>query len=181
MADKATNGTEDLVQAYNKAIECAVGAMDAGVAQATSAVKLMNEAAETERKEFGKVLEQGTIQARKRSENMAVVLPGMFQGFAVKPGAATPEFGPQVFSPDVKESIGKLIESETAFYESMAQAWVQYITGFEQRRGAATKALMESNVKALESSQRAARGAVEYGEALFNWSLETANAQNKKS
>ena len=176
MADKATNGTEDLVQAYNKAIECAVGAMDAGVAQATSAVKLMNEAAETERKEFGKVLEQGGIQARKRSENIAVVLPGMFQGFAVKPGAATPEIGPEV-----KESIGKLIESETAFYESMAQAWVQYITGFEQRRGAATKALMESNVKALESSQRAARGAVEYGEALFNWSLETANAQSKKS
>ena len=176
MADKATNGTEELVQAYNKAVESAVSAMDAGVGQATSAVKLLSDASETERKELGKALEQGTIQARKRSENMAVVLPGMFQGFAVKPGAPAPEFGAEF-----QESVGKLIASETAFYESMAQAWVQYITGFEQRRGAATKALMESNVKALESGQRAARGAVEYGEALFNWSLETANAQSKKS
>lgn len=176
MADKATNGTEDLVQAYNKAVECAVSATDASVAQATIAVKLMSEAAETERKEFGKVMEQGTAQARKRSENLAAVLPGIWQGFAVKPGASAPEFGAEF-----QESVGKLIESETAFYESMAQVWVQYFTGTEQRRSAATKALMENNVKALESSQRAAKGAVEYGEALFNWSMETAKAQSKKS
>ena len=176
MADKETNGTEELVQAYNKAVECAVSSMDAGVAQATSTVKLMNEAAENERREFGKVLEQGAIQSRKRSEELATVLPVMFQGFAVKPGTSAPEFGPEF-----QESVGKLIASERAFYESMAQAWVQYFTGAEQRRSTAAKALMDGNAKMLESSQRAARGAVEYGEALFNWSMETANAQNKKS
>ena len=180
MADKATNGTDDLVQAYNRAVESAVGAFDTSIAQATNTVKLLADAAEAERREYGKVLEQGAIQARKRSENLAAVLPVMFQGFAVKPGAAAPEIGPQVFNPDVKESIGKLIEGETAFYESLAQAWMQYVSDSEQRRSVATKALMENNAKVLESSQKAAKGAIEYGEAVFNWSVETAKAQNSK-
>ncbi len=184
MADKATNGTDDLVQAYNRAVESAVGAFDTGIAQATNTVKLLADAAEAERREYGKVLEQGAIQARKRSENLAAVLPVMFQGFAVKPGAAAPEIGPQVFNqafnPDVKESVSKLIEGETAFYESLAQAWMQYILDSEQRRSAATKALMESNARVIESGQKAAKGAVEYGEAVFNWSVETVNAQNAK-
>ena len=175
MADKATNGTDELVQAYNRAVESAVGAFDTGVAQATTTVKLLADTAEEERREFAKVVEQGTIQARKRSENLAAVLPVMFQGFAVKPGAAAPEIGPEV-----KESIGKLIEGETAFYESLSQSWMQYISGAEQRRSAAANSLMESNARVLESSRKAARGAVEYGEAVFNWSMETANAQNTK-
>ena len=175
MADKATNGTDDLVQAYNRAVESAVGAFDNSVAQAATTVKLLADTAEAERREFAKVLEQGTIQARKRSENLAAVLPAMFQGFALKPGIAAPEIGPEV-----KESIGKLTEGETAFYESLSQAWMQYILDSEQRRSAATRALMESNAKVIESSQKAARGAVEYGEAVFSWSLEAANAQNTK-
>ena len=173
MADKATNGTDDLVQAYNRAVESAIGAFDTGVAQATTAVKVLSDAAETERAEFGKVMEQGAAQARKRGENLAAVLPGMYQAFAVKPGAAAPEIGPEV-----KESVGKLIEGETAFYESMSQAWMQYISELEQRRSAAAKSLMESNVKVIESGQKAAKGAVEYGEALFGWSVETANARS---
>ena len=32
----------------------------------------------------------------------------------------------------------------------------------------------------IESGQKAAKGAVEYGEAVFNWSVETVNAQNAK-
>ena len=172
MADKATNGTDDLVQAYNRAVESAIGAFDTGVAQATTAVKVLSDATETERAEFGKVLEQGVAQTRKRGENLAAVLPVMFQGFAVKPGAA-PEIGPEV-----KESVGKLIADETAFYDSMAQSWVQYISGLEQRRGAAAKAMLESNAKVIESGQKAAKGAVEYGEALFGWSVETANARS---
>ena len=175
MADKATNGTEDLVQAYNRAVESAVGAFDTGVAQATTTVKLLADAAEAERKEFAKVVEQGTNQARKRGENLATVLPVIFQGFAVKPGAAAPEIGPEI-----KESIGKLIEGEAAFYESLSQAWMQYMFDSEQRRSVAAKALMESNAKVIESSRKAAKGAVEYGEAVFGWSVETANAQNAK-
>ena len=175
MADKASNGTDDLVQAYNRAVESAVGAFDASVAQATATVRLLADAAETERREFGKVLEQGAGQARKRSENLAAVLPVMFQGFAVKPGAAAPEIGPEV-----KESVGKLMEGEAAFYESLSQAWMEYISGAEQRRSAATKVLMESNASVVESSRKAAKGAVEYGEAVFSWSVETANARNAK-
>ena len=175
MAEKATNGTDDMVQAYNRAVESAVGAFDTGVAQTTATVKLLADAAEAERREYGKVLEQGAIQARKRGENLAAVLPVMFQGFAVKPGAAAPEIGPEV-----KESIGKLMEGETAFYQSLSQAWMQYVSGAEQRRSAAAKALMESNARVIESGQKAAKGAVEYGEAVFNWSVEAANAQNAK-
>ena len=175
MADKAINGTDDLVQAYNRAIESAMGAFDTGFAQATSTAKLLADAAETERREFGKVLEQGTAQARVRSENMAAALPVMFQGPAVKPGAAAPQV-----APEFTESIGKLINGEMVFYESLAQAWMQYVSGSEQRRSAASKALMESNAKVLESGQKATKGAVEYGEALFTWSVETANAQNVK-
>ena len=63
-----------------------------------------------------------------------------------------------------------------AFYESWTQAWVQYVAGSEQRRTATAKAIMESNAKVVESSQRAAKGAVEYGGALFNWSMENVNA-----
>ena len=175
MADKATNGTDDLVQAYNQAVESAVGAFDTSVAQATATMKLLADTAEAERREFAKVLEQGTIQARKRGENMAAVLPAMFQGLAFKPGAAAPEI-----SPEVKESIGKLIEGETAFYESLSHAWMQYISGAEQRRSAVSNALMENNASLIESSQKAARGTVEYGESVFNWSVEAANAQNTK-
>ena len=113
MADKPTNGTEDLVQAYNKAVESTVGAVDTSVAQATAAAKLLTDAAEAERKEFGKVLEQGAGQARKRSENLAAVWPGMFQGIAATPGPGATPLGPQV-----QESISKLVESEMAFYES---------------------------------------------------------------
>ena len=171
MADKATNGTEDLVQAYNRAVESTVGAVDTSVAQATTTAKLLADAAETERKEFGKVLEQGAGQARKRSETLAAVLPGLFQGIAVTPGS-----GPSSFGPEVRESISKLLESEMAFYESWTQAWVQYVAGSEQRRTATAKAIMESNAKVVESSQRAAKGAVEYGGALFNWSMENVNA-----
>ena len=175
MADKATNGTDDLVQAYNRAVESAVGAFDTGVAQAANTVKLLADTSEAERREFAKVLEQATIQARRRSENLAAVLPVMFQGFALKPGAAAPEIGPEV-----KESIGKFIEGETAFYETLSHAWMQYMFDSEQRRSAAAKALMEGNARVIESSQKAVRGAVEYGEAVFSWSVETANAQNTK-
>ena len=172
MADKATNGTEDLVQAYNKAVESTVGAVDTSVAQVTATAKLLTDAAEAERKEFGKVLEQGTGQARKRSENLAAVWPGLFQGIAATPGSGATPFGPQV-----QESISKLVESEMAFYESWTQAWMQYMTGLEQRRSATAKGIMESNARVVESSQRAAKGAVEYGGALFNWSMETVNAK----
>lgn len=181
MADKATNGTDDLVQAYNRAVESAVGAFDTGIAQAANTVKLLADAAEAERMEYGKVLEQGAIQARKRSENLAAVLPVMFQGFSVKsgvkPGAAAPEIGPQGFNPEVKESIGKLMESETAFYQSLSQTWMQYITGFEQRRSEAAKSIMESNAKVVESGQQVAKDAAEYGGALVNWSMETVNSK----
>ncbi len=173
MADKATNGTGELVQAYNRAVESAIGAFDTGFAQAGAAAKALSDAAETERAEFGKALEQGAAQARQRGENMAAALPGVYQAFVFKPGAVAPEIGPEV-----KESVGKLIAGETAFYESMAQSWVQYLAGLEQRRGAAAKALMESNAKVIESGQQAAKGAVEYGEALFGWSVEASNARS---
>ena len=173
MADKATNGTEDLVQAYNRAVESAMGAFDASVAQANATVNLLAETAEAERREFGKALEQGASQARKRSENLAAVLPVMFQGFSVKPGAPAPEIGLEV-----KESAGRLMEGEAAFYQALSQVWMQYILDFEQRRSAATKTLMESNARVIESGQRAARGAAEYGQALFVWSAEAANARN---
>ena len=176
MSDKATNGTENLVQAYNRAVESAVGAFDAGVAQSTVNTRLLTDAAETERREFANIVEQGTALARRRGENLAAVLPEMFQAFAVKPGGTAPEF-----SPEARESISKLIESETEFYQSLTQAWMQYITGSEQRRSATTSALLEGNAKMLEASQNAARGAAEYGEAIFNWSMETATARNDRS
>ena len=172
MADKATNGTEDLVQAYNRAVESTIGAVDTSVAQTATTAKLLTDAAEAERQEFGKVLEQGAGQARKRSENLAAVFPSLFQGMAVKPGSSATPFGPEV-----GESISKLVESEMAFYESWTQAWMLYMTGSEQRRSATAKAIMESNAKVVESSQSAAKGAVEYGGALFNWSVETVNAK----
>ena len=97
MADKATNGTDELVQAYNRAVESAVGAFDTSVAQATNdGQSLLADTAETERKEFARMVEQSTVQARKRSENLAAVLPEMLQGFAVKPGAVAPDIGPEI-------------------------------------------------------------------------------------
>ena len=175
MADRDTNGTEDLVQAYDRSVEKAIGAFDAGVAQATGTVKLMTGAVETERREFGGLLEQGAAQARRRGENLAAVFPGLLQGFAANPATGAAEFGPEV-----KDSINRLIEGETAFYDAMTQAWMNYISGAEQRRSAAAGALLEGNAKAIEASQQAARGAMEFGEALFNWSMETATAQNPK-
>ncbi len=172
MADKATNGTEELLQAYNKAVASGLAAVDASVAQTTTTVKLVNEATQAERNEFGKVWEHGTDQARKRSENLAAVIPGMFQDIAAKPGSGVPTFGAAS-----KESFGKLIESEMAFYQSWTQAWMQYIAGLEERRSAAVKAMLESNAKVMESSQHAVKDAVEYGGALVNWSMETINTK----
>lgn len=175
MSEKATSGNDELVQAYNRAVENAVGAFDTGIAQAAGAVRLMSEAAETERDELGKALEQGATLARKRSENLATVLPGIWQGIAIRPGAAAPESGSEA-----RDSIGKLVESETSFYESMTEAWVKYVAGWEQRRGAAAVALMESNARVVDANQRAARGVAEYGQALFNWSMETANTKHAR-
>lgn len=172
MADKATDGTETLVQSYNKVVESAIGAFDTGVAQATTTVKLLADAAEAERGEFGKMMEQGTAQARKRNETLAAVMPGFFK---VNPG--TPGYGYTTFAPETQESVNKLVEGEMAFYEACTQAWVQYVTGFEQRRSEAAKSIMESNAKVVESGQCAARDAAGYGEALFNWSMETVNSQ----
>ena len=176
MSDKAINGTENLEQAYNRAVESAVGAFDTSITQTTAATRLMSDAAEAERKEFGKVIEQGATVTRQRNESLAATLPAIFQGFTPKPGATAPEI-----SPDVKESINKLIESESALYESLAQTWHQYIAGSEQRRIAATKALLDSNATLLDAGQKAAKEATAYGQAYINWSLETATAQNKKS
>ncbi len=172
MAENKTNGVEELVQAYNQAVSSGIAAMDAGMAQSTAAVKLMTDAVQTERTEYGKVWEEAAGQARKRGETLFALFPTIFQGMGSIPATGIPSV-----NPESKESVGKIVESELAFYQSWTQAWMQYFTGVEERRSAASKTLMQSSAKAMESGQKVVKDAVKYNGALIDWSLETVNAK----
>ena len=168
MADKATNGVEELVQAYNEAVSSGMAAMDAGMAKSTAATKLVTDAMQAERTEYGKVWEAAANQARKRSENITSLFPTVFQGMGTAPTVGIP-----AFSPEAKESVNKIIDSEIAFYQVWTKSWMDYFAGAEARRSAAAQKLLENNAKTIASCQEAVKNAVKYGEAIVDWSLET--------
>ena len=165
MADTATKSAEELVQAYNKAISSSFAAADAGIAQTTSAVKMVTETIQAERDEYGKTVEKSIGHVRARSENMA----GVMQSMAAMPTSGTPPF-----TAEAKESMNKLIEGEMAFYQPLTKSWMDYLSGVEVRRNAAAKAVLESNAKMIQSGQEVIESAVKYGESFIDWSMETA-------
>ena len=172
MADKANNGVEDLVQAYNEAVSSGVAAIDAGMAQTTAAAKVITDAMQSERTEYGKVWEQAADHARKRGESITALFPKVFEGTTAAEGKP----GFPMFSAEAKESVNKIIEGEMAFYQAWTKTWMDYLAGMDSRRSAATQTLLEGNAKTLTSSQDAVKSAVKYGEAIIDWSLESVNA-----
>jgi len=166
MADKATKSAEELAQAYNKAIASGFAVADAGIAQTTAAVKMFTDAVQTERDEYGKAVEQAVTHARARGENLVSMMQSM---------TAIPKSGAPAFTSEAKESVNKLIESEMAFYQAWTKSWIDYLSGAEARRSAAAQAMLESNSKVIECSQEAMKSAAKYGEALMDWSMESAN------
>ena len=165
MADKASKNPEELMQAYNKAIASGFAVADAGIAQTTAAVKMFTDAVQTERDEYGKAVEQVVSHARTRGENLASVMQSM---------TVAPKSGSTPFGPEAKESVNKLIEGEVAFYQTWTKGWMDYLSGVEARRSAAAQAMLESNAKVAESGQEAMKSAAKYGEALMDWSMESA-------
>ena len=160
MAGTTTNSADELMQAYGQAVSSGFAAADAGMAQATNAVKLITGAIQTERNEYGKVMEQAASHARARGENLA----GAMQTVATTPP----------FTPEAKNSISKIVDGEMAFYQAWTKSWMDYLAGVEARRNAAAKAMLESNAKAVASSQEAMKSAVKYGEAFIEWSMGAA-------
>ena len=174
MADKETTPasgggagtqTEELAQAYRKAIAGGFAAADAGIAQTAAAVRTLTGAVQTERNEYGKAVEQAVGQARARGENLAAAMQSM---------AAPPAPGATPFGPEAKEAVNKLIEGETAFQQAWTKGWMDYLSGAEARRSAAAQAMLEGNATVVERSQEAMQSAVEYGAALMDWSMESA-------
>jgi hypothetical protein len=171
MAETTTNSAEELALAYNKAISSGFSAVDAGMAQTTAALKLMTGAVKAERTEYGKVWEQAATHARKRNENVTALFPAIFQGMASTPVNSIP-----TINPEAKESVNKIIESEMAFYQAWTKTWMDYLSGMETRRSAAALEVLESNAKAIASSQAALKNTVKFGETIIDWSLESVNA-----
>ena len=165
MADKETKSADELAQAYKKAIASGFAVADASIAQSSAAVKMFSDAMQTERNEYGKAVEQVVGHARTRGENLASVMQGM---------TTAPSSGATPFGPDAKESVGKLIEGEMAFYQAWTKGWMDYLSGAEARRSAAAQAMLESNAKVVASGQEAMKSAAKYGEALVDWSMESA-------
>lgn len=165
MADKATKSAEELAQAYNKAIASGFAVADAGIAQTTATVKVFTDTVQTERDEYGKAVEQAAAHARARGENLASVMQSM---------AAAPKSVASAFTPEAREAVNKLIEGETAFYQAWTKGWMDYLSGAEARRSAAAQVMLESNAKVVESGQEAMKSAAKYGEALLDWSMESA-------
>ena len=165
MADKATKSAEELAQAYNKAIASGFAVADAGIAQTTAAVKMFTDTVQTERDEYGKAVEQAAAHACARGENLASVMQSM---------TAAPKSGATPFGPEAKEAVNKLIEGEMAFYQAWTKGWMDYLSGAEARRSAAAQVMQESNAKVVESGQEAMKSAAKYGEALLDWSMESA-------
>ena len=165
MADKATRSAEELAQAYKKAIASGFAVADAGIAQTTAAVKMFTDVVQTERDEYGKAVEQAVTHARARGENLAGVMQNM---------TATPRSGASAFTPEAREAVNKLVEGEMAFYQAWTKGWMDYLSGIEARRSAAAQAMLESNAKVVESGQEAMKSAAKYGEALMDWSMESA-------
>ena len=120
MASTATKSAEELIQAYNQAVSSSFAARDAGMAQTTAAIKTFTEALRTERDEYGKAVEKSVGHARTRGENLAGVMQSM---------AAMPVSGAPSFTPEAKESVSKLIEDETAFYQVFTKSWIDYLAG----------------------------------------------------
>ncbi len=160
MAGTTTNSAEELMQAYGHAVSSGFAAADAGMAQATNAVRLITGAIQTERDEYGKVMEQAASHARTRGDNLAGAMKAM---------ATTPPF-----TSEAKSSVSKIVEGEMAFHQAWTKSWMDYLAGVEARRNAAAKAMLESNAKALASSQEAMQSAVKYGEAFIDWSMGAA-------
>ena len=171
MATTEKKATEELMQAYNQAVSSGFAAMDAGLQQATSAAKTMTDAAEAERAEYGKVVQVAAAHSRTQAENLATLVPDILRDMTTPPS-----FDGNSKGSSAKESIGKFIESETSFYKSWTQAWMDYLVGAEERRSAFAKSMLEGNVKAAASAQEAAIHAARFSEALFDWSTQSPTA-----
>ena len=154
----ASDKSKELMEAYNQAISSTFAAADAGIAQGAAAVKVLSAAAEAERQELGKMAAHTADCARARSENLTSAMQGMM----------TPSFPAAA---ETKESISKIIEGEMAFYQSLTKSWIDYLTGFESRRNAVAKSVMEGSASAIESGQAAVNSAARYGEAFLDWSF----------
>ena len=170
MADKAPSSAEALTQAYNQAIASGFAVADAGMAQTTANVKVIADAIQAERDEYGKAVESAAIHIRTRGENVARVM----QGMAAAPGADMADY-----TAKAKESVGKLIEGEMAFYQAWAKGWTDYLAAAEERRKAAAQAMLAGNARVIDAGQEAVNSAAKYGEALVDWSLD--NAEGMKS
>ena len=169
MADAASNGAEELAQAYNQAISSGFAIADAGMAQTAASVKIITDAIQTERDEYGKAVEKAAGQARARGENFV----GVMQSATAAPAPGTP-----AFTQEARESFTKLVEGEMAFYQAWGKGWTDYFAGVEQRRSAAAKAMLQSNAKMVEAGQEAMKSAAKFGEALFDWSAKNAKGAN---
>ena len=165
MVGTATKSAGELVQAYNQAISSSFAAVNTGVTQTTATMKLFTDMGQAEREQYSKAVEQAAGHARARSENLAAVAQSMAQ---------MPVSGEPPFTPEVRESVSKLIEGEIAFYQAWTKSWMDYLTAAEARRSAANQSMLEGHVKMVESGQEVAKSAAKYGEAFMEWSLETA-------
>ena len=166
MADKANNGPEELMQAYNKAVASGFEVVNAGMAQSSSTLKSFTDAVETERDEYGKVVEQAASLARTRGESMI----SLMQNMSTVPGPGIPGF-----SEEARKSVSELIQGEITFSQNLAKTWMEYLTGVETRRNAAAREMLERNAKMMESGQEAVKSAAKYGEAVLDWTVENAN------
>ena len=168
MADKASNSAEELTQAYNQAISSGFAVGNAAIDQATSNAKAITNAVQAERDEYGKAFEKAAGQVRARGESIVGVMQGM---------AAIPVPTTSTFPDEAKKAFGQLIETEMAFYQAWTKGWTDYFAGVEERRSAAAKAALESNVKVIEAGQEAVKSAVKFGESYVDWTLETAKGK----
>ena len=66
MAGTDTNSAQELIEAYNQAISSAFTVAGTNMAQATEAAKVVADAAQTERNEYGKTVEEAIGHSRKR-------------------------------------------------------------------------------------------------------------------
>ena len=163
MSNTAQATNETLRKAYDEFVGQGLKLVEAGWEHSTATAKLLAKAVEDEQVEAKQASEALVGFARERNEVFAALVKSLFS-------AGPPEKPSQ--QDQAKEALEKLFKQDKALY----QDWSRRLLAFQERQVSLAKSLVESNLSALDASQKLTESLSQYGESVLESFQEATKA-----
>ena len=157
MADKMNEAAQAVFKAQNELAAKGFSVAGAGFEQITGMAKSGAEASQVEAQEARQAWDGMMAYAQTRNGKVEELAREM---------TAVPASGDARVKPEVRELIQEIMDGDAGFYGACAE----YMTGVEQRRVELVAGMLRMNTALMESGQEVVQSALDYGQALMEWS-----------